>query len=147
MRRMSSHFSTRPKIKPTFALLIAVAVSLCTARGSDVKVNITLATDVDGTPVMSFSSDTATLYAMFKTQGVKAGDKVRGALIAEDVGNVAPANTKVADKTLTLDEDTDDGDFYFSKPDNGWPVGKYRIDIYVNEQLAGSVKFTITVAG
>ena len=58
-------------------------MSLCTARGSDVKVNITLATDVDGTPVMSFSSDTATLYAMFKTQGVKAGDKVLGALIAE----------------------------------------------------------------
>ena len=63
------------------------------------------------------------------------------------MGNVAPANTKVADKTLTLDEDTDDGDFYFSKPDNGWPVGKFRIDISVSEQLAGSVKFTITVAG
>jgi hypothetical protein len=133
----------RPKIKPTLALLIAVGVSLCTVLGGDVKVDITLATDVEGVPVTSFSSDTTTLYAMFQTKGIKAGDKVRGALIAEDVGNVAPANTKVADKTLTLDENTDDGDFYFSKPDNGWPVGKYRIDIYVNEQLAGSVKFTI----
>ena len=34
-------------------------------------------------------------------------------MIAEDVSDVAPANTKVLEKTLTLEEDTDDGDFNF----------------------------------
>jgi len=68
---------------------------------------------------------------------------VRGVLIAEDVGDVAPANTKVLEKTLTLEEDTDDGDFNFSKPTNGWPLGKYRVEIYVNIAVAGSATVDI----
>jgi hypothetical protein len=63
-----------------------------------------------------------------------------------DVGDVAPANTKALEKTLTLEEDTDDGDFAFSKPTKGWPVGKYRVEIYVNDDLAKTVKFTIEAA-
>jgi len=46
-------------------------------------------------------------------------------LIAEDVGDVAPPNTNALEKTLTMDGDTADGDFDFSKPTNGWPVGQY----------------------
>ena len=80
---------------------------------------------------------------MFKTKGIKDGDKVRGVLIAEDVGDVAPANTKVLEKTLALNGDTDDGDFNFSKPTNGWPVGKYRVEVYVNDELATTAKFAI----
>src|SRR6266566_1437831 len=83
---------------------------------------------------------------MFETRVNKNGDKVRGVLIAEDVGDVAPANSKVLEKTLALDEDTDDGDFNFSKPTKGWPVGKYRVEIYVNDHLAKTVKFTIEAA-
>jgi outer membrane usher protein FimD/PapC len=83
---------------------------------------------------------------MFRTTGIKNGDKLRGVLIAEDVGDVALVNTKVLEKTLTLEEDTDDGDFAFSKPTKGWPVGKYRVEIYVNDDLAKTVKFTIEAA-
>ena len=45
-----------------------------------------------------------------------------------------------------MEEDTDDGDFAFSKPTKGWPVGKYRVEIYVNDDLAKTVKFTIEAA-
>jgi hypothetical protein len=72
--------------------------------------------------VTSFTADTPKLFAIFKTKGIKNGDKVRGVLIAEDVGDAAPANTKVLEKTLTLEEDTDDGDFNFSKPTAGWQI-------------------------
>ena len=83
---------------------------------------------------------------MFETKGAKNGDKVRGVLIAEDVGDAAPANTKVFDKTLTIEGDTEAGDFNFSMPTNGWPVGKYRVEIYVNDELATTTKFTIKAA-
>jgi len=126
-----------------FALLIAVFISASVARADDVKVKAVMTTGPGDDPVTSFASDTPKLLAMFKTKGIKSGTKVRGVLIAIDVGDVAPANTKVLEKTLTLDEDTDDGDFNFSKPTNGWPVGEYRVEIYVNDELATTVKFTI----
>jgi outer membrane usher protein FimD/PapC len=97
-------------------------------------------------PTTSFAANTPKLYAMFKTKGAKSGDKARGVLIAEDVGDVAPANTKVLEKTLDLEGDTEDGDFNFSKPTKGWPVGKYRVEVYVNDELATTAKFTIKAA-
>jgi outer membrane usher protein FimD/PapC len=42
--------------------------------------------------------------------------------------------------------DTDAGDFNFSKPTKGWPVGKYRVEVYVNDELAATTKFTIKAA-
>src|SRR5207249_11894402 len=96
--------------------------------------------------VTSSTADTPKLYAMFKTKGAKDGDKARGVLIAEDVGDVAPPNTKVLETKLDMEGDTEDGDFNFSKPTNGWPVGKYRVEIYVNDKLATTAKFTIKAA-
>jgi hypothetical protein len=45
-----------------------------------------------------------------------------------------------------MEGDTDDGYFTFLKPTNGWPAGKYHLDIYANDELATTVKFTIAAA-
>ena len=128
------------------ALLIASVISASLVRAADVNVEVYVTSTPGGEEETSFAPDTPKLFAMFKTKGIKDGDKVRGILIAEDVGDVAPANTKVFEKTLALDEDTDDGDFNFGKPTKGWPVGKYRVEIYVNDELAATTKFTIKAA-
>lgn len=127
----------------TFALLIAGILCASVARAGDATIKAVMTTAPEDEPATSFPSDTPRLYAMFKTTGIQNGDKVRGALIVEDVGKAAPANTKVLEKTLTLEEDTQDGDFNFSKPTEGWPAGKYRVEIYLNDELATTVKFTI----
>jgi outer membrane usher protein FimD/PapC len=110
---------------------------VCIARGADVKIDAT----------MSLASDTPKIYVTFETAGIKKGDKMRGVLIAEDVGEAAPANTKVLETSLDMDEDTKDGEFNFSKPTNGWPEGKYRVEIYVNDKLTTTLKFTVTGGG
>ena len=134
-------------MKHTTSLLITLSIIYASiAFAGDVKVRAVMTTDPEDEPVTSFTADTPKLFAMFKTTGIKNGDRLRGVLIAEDVGDVAQANTKVLEKTLTLEEDTDDGDFAFSKPTKGWPVGKYRVEIYVNDDLAKTVKFTIEAA-
>jgi hypothetical protein len=134
-------------MKYTTSLLIILSIICASiACAGDVKVRAVMTTGPKDEPVTSFTADTPKLFAMFKTTGIKNGNKLRGVLIAENVGDVAPANTKVLEKTLTLEEDTDDGDFNFSKPTNGWPVGKYRVEIYVNDDLAKTVKFTIEAA-
>jgi len=133
-------------MKRTLAIAFATLFCATIARGGDVKVKAYMTTGPDDDAVTSFMSDTPKLYTMFKTKGIQNGDKIRGVLIAENVGDVAPANSQVLEKTLTLEQDTDDGDFNFSKPTNGWPAGKYRVDIYVNGELATSAKFTIKAA-
>jgi len=101
-------------------------------------------------PTTTFAANTPKLYAMFKAKGAKDGDKIRGVLIAEDVGDAAPANTKVLEETLDVKGYSAgrdfSGDFNFSKPTKGWPVGKYRVEIYVNDGLATTAKFTIKAA-
>src|SRR5204862_3410479 len=125
-------------------LLTAVTIYAAIASAGDVKVTVAMTTGPEDKPVTTFAPDTGALYAMFKTEGLKSGDKVRGALIAEEVGAAAPPNTKVLETTLDMEEDTEDGEFNFSKPNKGWPVGKYRVEIYVNDKLANTVKFTVS---
>jgi hypothetical protein len=131
---------------PFFVALIASVICISVARAGDISVKVTMTTGPQDDPTTTFAANTPKLYAMFKTKGAKNGDKIRGVLIAEDVGDVAPANTKILEKMLDLEGDTDDGDFNFTKPTKGWPVGKYRVEIYVNDELATTAKFTIKAA-
>jgi hypothetical protein len=135
-------------IKPFSGIIgfIAILICLSVAKAGDVSVKVRMTTGPKDPPSTTFASNTPKLYAIFKTEGAKAGDKIRGVLIAEDVGDVAPANTKVFETILDMEGDTDAGDFSFSKPTNGWPVGRYRVEIYVNDELATAAKFTIKAA-
>lgn len=108
--------------------------------------NVKMSDELGGDETTTFTPDTEKIYALFKTTGAKNGDKLRGVLIADDVGDVAPANTKVLETKLDMEGDTDDGDFNFSKPTKGWPVGKYHVDVYLNDELVTSAKFTVKAA-
>ena len=139
----------RANMKRTFSVVVALVVSLIclpVVKAGVVSVKVRMTTGPQDPPSTTFASNTPTLYAIFKTEGAKAGDKIRGVLIAEDVGDVAPANTKVLETILEMEGDTEAGDFTFSKPTNGWPVGKYRLKIYLNDELATTANFTIKAA-
>ena len=130
-------------MKPILTLLVAVLGCGVLAQAGEVKVKAMITTGPGEEEMTSLAPDTPKIFAIFKTKGLQKGDKLRGVWIAEDVGSAAPANSKVGEKTLALDEDTDDGDFSVSKPTKGWPVGKYRLEIYVNDELATTEKFRI----
>lgn len=113
------------------------------AQAGDVKVEAVTTASPGGEETTNFAPDAPELFAVFKTKGAQSGDKLRGVWIAEDVGSAAPANSKIDEKTLTMDGDTDDGDLSLSKPTKGWSVGKYRLEIYVNDKLVTTTRFTI----
>src|SRR4051812_41334017 len=125
----------------TVWLLFLMCSSL--AAAGTVKITATLCTQPGEKAATTFATDTPKIYAMFKTEGISSGNKVKAVLVAEDVGDAAPANTTVLEKTLDLNEDTSDGAFNFSKPDKGWPPGKYRVEFYANDTLATKAGFTI----
>ena len=123
-------------------LVVAAVISVSVARG-DVKIQVVMSTGPEDEPTTTFAADTPKIFALFKTKGLQDGDKLRGVWIAEDVGDVAPKETKIDEKSIKAEGDTDDGVFSLSKPTNGWPVGKYRLEIYVGDELTKTGKFTI----
>lgn len=130
----------------TFLKLIAFAAVTVTAaqvNAGSLKVEAAIAVDKDTRPTTTFSADVSKLYTFFRTNGSKSGDTLRAVWIAEDVGDAAPKNTKIDESTLTADQDDFYGAFSLSKPTKGWPVGKYRVEIYAGDQLETTAKFTI----
>ncbi len=130
-------------MKKSLTIFFGVVTCAFVARAGDVRVKAVLATGIDDEPTTSFAPDTPAFHALFKTKGAEDGTKLRALWIAEDVGDTAPENSKIDEKTLTLPGDTDDGDFSLSKPEKGWPSGKYRLEIYANGTLATTLKFTV----
>ena len=131
------------KIAFKFAAIAFGALIASQIQAGQAKVEAAIAVDQDTKPTTSFSSNVPKLYAFFRTKGTHDGDKLRGVWIAEDVGDAAPANTKIDEATLTADQDDFFGAFSLTKPTKGWPAGKYRVEIYDGDELATSVKFTI----
>lgn len=124
-------------------LLIATMVCAEVAQAGGVEVQAVTTARTGGEETTNFAPDVPKLFAMFKTKGAQKGDKLRGVWIAEDVGSAAAANSKIDEKTVTMDGDTDNGDFSLSQPTKGCPVGKYRLEIYVDDKLVTTTRFTI----
>ncbi len=97
----------------------------------------------DEKPITKYSTDTVKLEALWKGSGLKAGDKIRAVWIAEDLGIAEKNNSRITESVTTAYKPDDDGAFALGRPKEGWPSGKYRLEIYVNSKLAESVKFTI----
>jgi len=125
------------------AIVLTPLVCISFAYAGDIKVEAKMALDKDTKPTNHFDVDAPQVYAFFHTNGSHKGDKLRAVWIADDVGDAAPANTKIDETSSTADQDNFFGAFSLSKPNNGWPEGKYHVEIYAGDKLATSVKFTI----
>ncbi len=123
-------------------LVVAAAASI-SARAGDKILHATLAVDKESKPTTEFAPDVAQIHAFYMGDAVKAGDKIRAVWIAEDVGDTAPKGTKIDEATLTAAKDNPSDAFSLSKPTKGWPLGKYKVEIYDNDKLAETLHFTI----
>jgi len=139
-------------------MILAVAIAITSILGVGTRAvsaqpritDAVLGTDskekADGYEIVNatseFRPDTAKLVCVFKVAGAGIGTSVRGVWIAEDVGPVAPPNYKIDEKSLTLPF-INAGRFSLTKPNGGWPVGAYRLEIYFGDVLAKTVKFTV----
>ena len=119
-------------------------VIICVAVGiaAEVKVDAYITNSPEAERASIFSPETHTFYAMFKAKGLSPGDKIRGVWIADDVGDAAPANFKIQETALTAQDATLDAQFSMTKP-GAWARGDYHVEIYVNDQLAAKVKFSV----
>src|ERR1051326_3363248 len=133
------------RIQTVFKLFLFVALSVfsANAHAGGSKVEAVIAVDKETKPATTFNAKVSKLYAFFRSNGTHEGDKLRAVWIAVDVGDAAPKNFKIDEASLTADQDNFYGAFSLSKPNKGWPVGQYRVDIYQGDELATSAKFSI----
>lgn len=135
-----------PRIAQNLQPTVVVQQDQQQTSGSYIE-GITLAKDVSGeafepvNPTNVFAPQD-TIHAVVSVVDVPAGTKFKVVWQVDDVGNAAEPNSQIAEYELEA-EGTRNLDFTLS-PNNAWPAGSYKGQIYVNGNLAQSFRFTVS---
>ena len=89
-----------------------------------------------------FAPNTPKIYAIFTLADVPRGTKLKCVWIAEKT-EVAPPNYKIDEASMDVGGLINGGNCNFSKPTDGWPVGQYRVDMYLSDRLAHTARFNV----
>jgi len=107
------------------------------------KLSVSFAKEQFGKASTTFSSDTPQIYARWHGQRLRRGAKVRAVWIAENIGEDFPPDYKVDEASAVAESPTAHGAFVLSRPDDGWAIGDYRAEFYVDDVLVETVKLKI----
>ncbi|MBS0657614.1 MAG: hypothetical protein JSR82_05115 [Verrucomicrobia bacterium] len=124
-------------------VLLSALLLVATAPAAEVSLDVHFALSADGEETTTFNTDAPKIFAVFESEGTKKDAALRSVWIAEDVGTAAPANTKIDEATIKAGQDDASGTFSLSRPNKGWPPGKYRVEFYVDKALVKTLRFTI----
>jgi hypothetical protein len=109
------------------------------------SLNAFLAMGKESKRTTSFSSDVSSIYVFWKGQDLEAGAKIHSIWIAEDIGDAAPKDSKILEGEAKVYKADENGSFSLTRPGGRvWPLGKYRVELYINTDLSQVLKFTIT---
>jgi len=126
-------------------VLLAEGIAAEPSPGSEEKsapLQATVAADKEGEPKTTFLTNTAKIFGRWQGSSLKTGEVIRAIWIAEAFGK-EERDAKITEGQVTADRPDDRGIFSLARPDGGWPIGRYRLEIYVGDKLAAAVKFKI----
>jgi hypothetical protein len=143
---MMMRHSKKIQLSLCFALLVAAAAchgnaANNTAATPGVRVTeVTLGRSVGGDKAITDRADTFKpndmIYASVATEGSSPSATLRakwsfetGQLVDESTRTIAPNNRERTE-------------FHISKPD-GWPLGKYKLEVFLNDQLTETKNFDV----
>jgi hypothetical protein len=89
-----------------------------------------------------FATDTPKIYLHVQIEDVAKDSKLTATWIAEKT-DAAPPDYKIDSADVAATAGMDEATFTLSKPNAGWPVGKYRVELSINGKLATSEHFTV----
>jgi len=134
LQRISLELAERPKIVDRPEVKPGAAPK---------KLSVSLANEQFGKATTTFSSDTPQIYVRWQGQRLRKGAKVRAVWIAENIGDDAPPDYKADEASAIAESPTAHGVFTLSRPDDGWALGDYRAEFYVDDVLVEAVKLKI----
>ncbi|WP_349962999.1 hypothetical protein [Rhizobium sp. ZPR3] len=89
-------------------------------------------------------ADSAAIYlSAGVTDDISSGSKITVSWIAVDTNGVAPANYKIDEASFDIGSLENHVDASLSKPNAGFPVGKYKVVLSVDGKVMGTVEFSI----
>ena len=131
------------KVFPVLFAVVALIIStLACSFGSEPGVsNIRMTTDDSGETSTTSYSPTDDFYVFFDVSGMDVGTPFEGRWFALNIEGEDP-NTPFSTIEYNLEEGV--GQVYFQLySDVDWPVGNYRIDIYMNGEKVGEQEFSV----
>jgi hypothetical protein len=120
--------AARPEVKP---------------EAAPKKLSVSFAREKYGQASTTFSADTPEIYARWRGERLRRGAKVRAVWIAENIGEDFPPDYKVDEATAITESTSTHGVFILSRPEDGWALGDYRAEFYVDDVLVEAVKLNI----
>jgi hypothetical protein len=122
---------------------LALAASAFGVWAADMLGEPIISSEKGGASQSTFAPDTAALFLQVDLTGVASGSTLTCTWIAEDTHGAAPANFKIAATDFKVGAIDNEGDCSLSKPNSGWPIGTYRVDLAVNGQMVKNAKFSV----
>jgi hypothetical protein len=96
-----------------------------------------------GQRTSTFSADVPVIYVFWKGEGFQVGDAILCIWVAEDVG-AGSRETEIRRGDYKVYKSSEQGVFLLGRPaGRAWPLGKYRVELYINGAIAEIVKFTV----
>jgi hypothetical protein len=96
-----------------------------------------------GKPMTTFSSNTPQIYARWQGQRLREGAEVKAVWIAENIGEDFPQDYKVDEASAVAEAESAHGAFMLARPEDGWALGDYRVEFYVDDVFVDAVKLKI----
>lgn len=112
------------------------------AKSSGMIASVALGTKSSPTAALvatSVFATNATIYAVVTTQNAPDTAMFKAEWYVTDVGSAAPCNTFIDRAELSSAPSID----FSLAPSTKWPIGSYRVEIYVNGTLDRAANFTI----
>lgn len=107
------------------------------------EVTVEVAAEREGEPQSEFRSNAPQIFVRWAGSNLPSGSRIRIVWIAEDVGDIAPANFIVDETDTIVTVPELNARFTLSRPQDGWAAGKYRVEVYIDDQLMTEVPVTI----
>lgn len=94
------------------------------------------------TATVAFPADTAKISVFLELLTPAAGDRVEAKWIAVNTSGAAPGYV-IDTSTTPVTAGVQNVVSGLTKPNAGWPLGDYKVDVSVNGQLATSIGFAV----
>jgi hypothetical protein len=106
------------------------------------KLSAGISSEREGEFKTDFKADTPAIFARWRGQGLPDHAKIRAVFIAENVADVS-AEYEIDETSAVAPTANAKGVFTLAKPEEGWAAGNYRVEFFVDDASAETVKFKI----
>jgi hypothetical protein len=127
------------------SLVIVTSLAACSSFGELSLTNPRMALDEVGSETTTAYSPSSVFHAVADLYNAPSGTVVRANWYAVDVEGYEPGGL-LDEMSLTIEEDAYSGhvSFQYSYDDRqGWPPGKYRVELYLNGERMHTLNFVV----